>query len=196
MWNKADRISRTELQQNYPDASRFNETNGNVAAIDFGATFCSLAFALVGNSDMKSVEINTVKFNGYYARVPTVILLRELKWTSPPSCDDLLVSRTCDYEVVSFGYDAVTQLHSLRASQRSHYLYFEEFKMRLQQYEVHKIFRQWLFLWHRKRYSLGYSYGNRALPWLSRDILPVCTKLGGGTAPPDLPAVGSSTRAS
>ena len=138
-WYKADRISRAELQQKYPDASRFSKTDGNIAAIDFGTTFCSLAFATVGNPDlvdMRSVEINTVRLNGYYTRVPTVILLRELDSTSSASCDDLPVSRTCDYEVVSFGYDAMTQLSSLKAGQRSKYLYFERFKMALQQDEV------------------------------------------------------------
>ena len=142
MWHKADRISREELQQKYPDASQFSKTDGNVAAIDFGTTFCSLAFATVGNPDLvdtRSMEINTVRLNGYYTRVPTVILLRESESkSSAASCDnDLPVSRTCDYEVVSFGYDAMTQLCSLRASQRSKYLYFERFKMTLQQDEVH-----------------------------------------------------------
>ena len=51
------------------------------------------------------------------------------------------------------------------------------------------------FLQHRKWYSLGCSYGNRTLPWLPRDISPVCTKLG-SCAPPDPPTVGSSTQAS
>ena len=140
MWHKADRISREELQQKYPDASQFSKTDGNVAAIDFGTTFCSLAFAMIRNPDLvdtRSVEINTVRLNGYYTRVPAVILLRELEWTSFASCGDLPMSRTCKYEVVSFGYDAMTQLCSLRASQRSKYLYFERFKMTLQQDEVH-----------------------------------------------------------
>ena len=139
VWYKADHISRTILQHKYPDASRFSKTDGNVAAINFGATFCSLAFAMVGNPDLvdtRSVEINTMRLNGYYTRVPTVILLHELESTSSASCDDLPVSRTCDYEVVSFGYDALTQLSSLRSSQRSKYLYFEQFKMTLQQDEV------------------------------------------------------------
>ena len=39
-WYKADRISRAELQHKYPDASQFSKTDGNVAAIDFGTTFC------------------------------------------------------------------------------------------------------------------------------------------------------------
>ena len=140
-WYKADRISRAELQQKYPDASRFSKTDGNIAAIDFGTTFCSLAFATEKNPDLvdtRSMDSNTVKLNGYYTRVPTVILLRELESKSSASCDsDLPVSRTCDYEVVSFGYDAMSQLCSLRASQRSKYLYFERFKMTLQQDEVH-----------------------------------------------------------
>ena len=142
MWYKADHISRAELQQKYPDASRFCKTDGNIAAIDFGMTFCSLAFATVGNPDlvdMRSVEINTMELNSYYTRVPTVILLRELESTSSQSasCDDNLpVSRTCDYEVVSFGYDAMKQLCSLKSSQRSKYLYFEQFDMTLQQDKV------------------------------------------------------------
>ena len=141
-WYKADRVSRAELQQKYPDASRFSKTDGNIAAIDFGTTFCSLAFATVGNPDLvdtRSMEINTVRLNGYYTRVPTVILLRESESkSSAASCDnDLPVSRTCDYEVVSFGYDAMTQLCSLKSTQRSKYLYFERFKMTLQQDEVH-----------------------------------------------------------
>ena len=142
-WYKADRISRAELQQKYPDASRFSKTDGNIAAIDFGTTFCSLAFATVGNPDLvdtRSVEINTMRLNGYYTRVPTVILLRELDSTRSVSCDDLPVSRTCDYEVVSFGYDAMKQLSSLKVSQRSKYLYFERFKMTLQQDEVRSVY--------------------------------------------------------
>ena len=142
-WYKANRISRAELQQKYPDASRFNKTDGNVAAIDFGTTFCSLAFTTVANPDlvdMRSVDINTVRLNGYYTRVPTVILLRESESTSSASCDDLFMSRTCDYEVVSFGYDAMTQLCSMRASEWSKYLYFERFKMTLQQDEVRFIY--------------------------------------------------------
>ena len=160
MWHKADRIPREELQQKYPDASRFSKTDGNVAAIDFGTTFCSLAFTMARNPDlvdMRSVEINTVKLNGYYTRVPTVILLRELGSTSsaywhnlPVTCDyemvsfrydadDLPVSRTCNYEVVSFGYEAMTELSLLKASQRSKYLYFERFKMTLQQDEVYEL---------------------------------------------------------
>ena len=69
-----------------------------------------------------------MRLNGYYTRVPTVILLRESESTSPQSAscdDDLPVSRTCDYEVVAFGYDAMTELCSLKSSQRSKYLYFE-----------------------------------------------------------------------
>ena len=47
-WYKADRISRAKLQLKYPDASRFGKTDGNVAAIDFGTTFCSLALIRYG----------------------------------------------------------------------------------------------------------------------------------------------------
>ena len=48
-WYKADRISRSKHEEKYPTACRFSKTDGNIAAIDFGTTFCSLAFATVGD---------------------------------------------------------------------------------------------------------------------------------------------------
>lgn len=133
-WHTATRISRGEKSP-----SRSN--NGNIAVIDFGTTFCSLAFATVGNPDLvdtKSVDINTIRLNQYYKRVPTAILLKQCEPTCASSLThlDLPVSRTCDYKVVSFGYEAMAQVQSLKSSQRSKYLYFERFKMILQQDEV------------------------------------------------------------
>ena len=79
-WYKADRISRSKLEEKYPTACRFSKTDGNIAAIDFGTTFCSLAFATVVNVDpslvdMSSVEINTISLNKFHPRVPTAILV-------------------------------------------------------------------------------------------------------------------------
>lgn len=140
-WYKADRISRQRLQEKYPAACRFSKTDGNIAAIDFGTTFCSLAFATVGDPervDMESVDINTVMLNNYYPRVPTAILLKEASsGSSDVRCsDDDPVSKTCDYEVVAFGYEAVNRHSKLKPTERSEYLYFERFKMTLQQDEV------------------------------------------------------------
>ena len=137
-WYKADRISRAKLEEKYPTACRFSKTDGNIAAIDFGTTFCSLAFATVDSStaadNLSSVEINTMPLNKVYPRVPTAILLKE----KPGSrCNgDSAISKTCDFEVVEFGYDAVTKHCQLKPTEQSKYLYFERFKMTLQQDEV------------------------------------------------------------
>ena len=141
-WYKAERISRRKLEEKYPTACRFRKTDGNIAAIDFGTTFCSLAFATVGNPelivDMERVEINTMQLNKYHPRVPTAILLKEAKSADRDSEDDP-VSKTCEYEVVAFGYEAVKRHSALKPIERSEYLYFERFKMTLQQDEVTKL---------------------------------------------------------
>ena len=140
---KPERISRKDLLKKYPDASRFRKTDGNIAAIDFGTTFCSLAFTTEGDASTVKGDngalISTLMLgesvHGYLARVPTAILLK--KSASASSRDDLLpVSRTCEYTVVAFGYEAMQMLCSVRRSQRAEYLYFERFKMMLQQDEV------------------------------------------------------------
>ena len=149
-WHKAERISRRKLEEKYPTACRFRKTDGNIAAIDFGTTFCTLAFATVGDPDLvvtvQQVEINTLKLNKYYSRVPTAILLKEAKSAVRDSDDDP-VSKTCDYEVVAFGYDAVSRHSALKPKERSEYLYFERFKMTLQQDEVHTIISYDNFIW-------------------------------------------------
>ena len=151
-WYKAERISRKALQEKYPNASRFRKTDGNIAAIDFGTTFCSLAFVTgievpsAGESanghptaaDNQGDAVSTIRLNKYFARVPTAILLKE-STTAISSRDDSIpsgISRTCDYEIVAFGYDAMTKLCDIRPNQRANYLYFERFKMKLQQDKV------------------------------------------------------------
>ena len=130
---KANRISRAKLQEKYPTACRFCKTGGNIAAIDFGTTFCSLALATVMSStvaadNLTSVEINTMPLNKVYPRVPTAILLKE-KPESHTGCNgDNPVSKTCD--VVEFGYDAEVKhrMLMLKPTELSKYLYFEFFK--------------------------------------------------------------------
>ena len=141
-WYKADRISRAELKDKYPTACRFSKTDGNIAAIDFGTTFCSLAFVTVDSTtvaadNLNSVEINTIPLNKVYPRVPTAILLKEKPGSHDAGCnEDDPVPKTCDFDVVEFGYDAVTKHCMLKPTELSKYLYFERFKMTLQQDEV------------------------------------------------------------
>ena len=138
-WYKADRISRSKLEEKYPTACRFSKTDGNIAAIDFGTTFCSLAFATVGDPslvDMNSVEINTISLNKFHPRVPTAILLKESSSLCNGNDESESVSKTCDYEVVAFGSEAVSKHSKLQPSERAKHLYFERFKMTLQQDEV------------------------------------------------------------
>ena len=136
-WYKADRMSRAKLQEKYPTACRFRKTDGNIAAIDFRTTFCCLAFTVDSSTaadNLSSVEINIMPLNKVYPRVPTAILLKE----KPGSrCNgDSTISKTCDFEVVEFGYDAVTKHCQLKPTEQSKFLYFECFKMTLQQDEV------------------------------------------------------------
>lgn len=144
-WYKAERISRAKLQARYPTAKRFRVTDGNIAAIDFGTTYCSLAFATLANASSAALEeadISTMKLNEYYERVPTSILLKAsiseavAHNTQEDNSDDTTPSVTCPYEVYSFGYDAMKHHNNLNAVERSEYLYFERFKMSLQHDEV------------------------------------------------------------
>ena len=131
---KADRIKKDSLLQKYgQQVGRFRQTTGNVAAIDFGTTFCSVAYT----TSIAKDEIVTLKLNQYHSRVPTAILLKQNGTNSIQNfnADDPVI-RSPVYEVESFGYEAQEQHAKLRASERSKYLYFERFKMSLQQDEV------------------------------------------------------------
>ena len=139
---KANRVKRSALKEKYgPDVGRFRETTGNVAAIDFGTTFCSLAFRTVGaGTDHTGAPIiNTVKLNEVHSRVPTAILLKE-KEGSDSHLQNIdgedPVARSPVYEVKYFGYEAQDQHRKLRPADRPKCLYFERFKMSLQQDEV------------------------------------------------------------
>ena len=132
---KAERIKRASLIERYgQQAGRFRETTGNVAAIDFGTTFCSVAYTTVVTG---YDGITTLKLNQYHSRVPTAILLKQSGSNSIQNfnADDPVI-RSSVYEVESFGYEAQEQHAKLRASERHNYLYFERFKMSLQQDEV------------------------------------------------------------
>lgn len=134
---KANRVKRSALKEKYgPKVGRFRETTGNVAAIDFGTTFCSLAYT-TGATNETEPEINTLKLNQYYSRVPTAILLKQKDDCSLQNIeDDFLVIRSPVYEVKFFGFEAQDQHCKLRKADRKKCLYFERFKMSLQQDEV------------------------------------------------------------
>ena len=132
---KAERIKRVSLIERYgQQAGRFRETTGNVAAIDFGTTFCSVAYTTVVT---RYDGIATLKLNQVKSRVSTAILLKQNGSNSIQNfnADDPVI-RSPVYEVDSFGYDAQKQHAKLRASERHKYLYFEHFKMYLHQDEV------------------------------------------------------------
>ena len=144
---KANRIKRAVLREKYgPEVGRFRETTGNVAAIDFGTTFCSLAYttsfgtgaaARVGIVEPRPApKINTLQLNEYHPRVPTAILLKPRDDGNLQNIDEDLVARSPIYDIKSFGYFAQNEYHKLRSSDRREWMYFERFKMNLQQDEV------------------------------------------------------------
>ena len=100
--------------------------SGNVAAIDFGSTYCSLAFSSEGDD-----EVCTMKLNDYHARVPTAILLKK---TSESRTDD--ETKVTHFEVASFGYRAQEAYEKLRRKQLHNFLYFDRMKMTLQHDQV------------------------------------------------------------
>ena len=110
---------------------RFRETTGNVAAIDFGTTFCSLAYTTGGEEQ----NVANVKLNEVYSRVPTAVLLRQKQDCLAGGTDDP-VTKSVAYEIKSFGYQAQEEHRKLRSHDRSNFLYFERFKMNLQQDKV------------------------------------------------------------
>ena len=92
--------------------SGFREQSGNIAAIDFGTTNCSVAYTTVGSGSEEGPVILTL--NETYYRVPTAILFNP------------------DGTINSFGYDARSEYLDLDDEERLDYAYFEQIKMNLQ----------------------------------------------------------------
>lgn len=90
----------------------FRRAFENVAAIDFGTTFCSLAYTLKG-----AKEILKLPLDGPHTRVPNAILLKKESNT-----------------VSAFGYRAQQQFCQLRNQEE--YTYFERMKMILYRSKV------------------------------------------------------------
>lgn len=90
----------------------FRPASGFVAAIDFGTTYCSLAYSL-----QRDTEIIKLPLDGPHTRVPNAILIERGKNT-----------------VEAFGYRAQTMFSQTK--QREKYIYFERMKMILYRRKV------------------------------------------------------------
>ena len=96
--------------------SGFRVHSGNIAAIDFGTTNCSVAYITVGSGAEEGPR--RLPLNKTYYRVLTAILFKP------------------DGSIDSFGYDARTEYLNLDDEDRLNYAYFEQMKMNLQHDEV------------------------------------------------------------
>lgn len=111
-----------------PTSIRRETGNGNIAAIDFGTTYCSIAYTTEAGDG-----INTIQLNNYHARVPTAILLKKRELVNDPSTG-LSIGVQCS--INSFGYEAQQKYQKLKTKERPDYIYFERMKMRLQHDKV------------------------------------------------------------
>ena len=91
----------------------FRRASENVAAIDFGTTFCSLAYTLKGTKEIVKLSLNSP-----HTRVPNAILIEKESNT-----------------VFAFGYHAQQRFYRLGRDQEK-YAYFERMKMILYRTEV------------------------------------------------------------
>ena len=89
----------------------------NVAAIDFGTTYCSLAYITEGDQ-----EPTMMNFEYTYPRVPTSLLLKR-------NDDDGTVNVKC------FGYEARREYTRIRPKSQHQYIYFDRVKMNLKEEE-------------------------------------------------------------
>ena len=89
-----------------------------IAAIDFGTTFCSLAYTLPDED-----TVNLIELNSHQQRVPTAILLRK-KGVTADGTPELMV-------IENFGFDAQSATITLLEKERTHRVYFELVKMLL-----------------------------------------------------------------
>ena len=87
-------------------AAGFRRASGFVAAIDFGTTYCSVAYTL----QQDSKEILKLPIDGHHTRVPNAVLVERGKNT-----------------VEAFGYRAQTMFSQMRQKER--FIYFERMKM-------------------------------------------------------------------
>ena len=99
----------------------FRRASEYVAAIDFGTTYCSLAYTLRGTT-----EILKMQLNGHHMRVPNAILIEKES-----------------NEVVAFGYYAQARFSGLQKTDQKKYIYFERMKMILYRSPVSPMYIQY-----------------------------------------------------
>ena len=97
---------------------------GNIAAIDFGTTYCSLAYTTEGDEGASCLRLE-----GYYARVPNAILLKKSDTSDRGD-------HAINWEIKAFGSRAQVVYASSRSEDADKYLYFERVKMNLQHDQV------------------------------------------------------------
>ena len=96
----------------------FRPASGYVAAIDFGTTYCSVAYTLQGSEDILKLPLD-----GPHTRVPNAILIERENNT-----------------VAAFGYHAQDKFSQLK-KQQWRYIYFERMKMILYRRRVSQFLR-------------------------------------------------------
>ena len=90
----------------------------NIAALDFGTTYCSLAMTTVEDD-----KASCLKLDNYHPRVPNAILLRKLDSSS---------ATAVPCEIRAFGNEAQAAFARLRPNEINRHLFFERIKMNLQ----------------------------------------------------------------
>lgn len=96
------------------EAQQNTECNGNIAAIDFGTTSCSLAYSVAGDTKIRFLRLDEADKE----RVPTTILL------------------DANGRVVDFGSNARRKFAQLSKEKKQYHHYFSEIKTTLQHDKV------------------------------------------------------------
>ena len=110
---------RTPTASNVQHAVHLPPEN-NIAALDFGTTYCSLA--MISGED-KAIASQCLKLDGYCPRIPNAILLRKLNSSS---------ATDVPCEIRAFGKKAQETHTKLKPNEVSQHLFFERIKMNLQ----------------------------------------------------------------
>ena len=113
-------LARAKKKENSSEC--FLQSNGNIAAIDFGTTSVTLAYTTHGDNTVSSMILDEFKID---TRIPNSILLQKN--------DD-------NFKVVSFGHNACNKYVKLRPRERDSHVYFERIKMLLKRDQVFNIF--------------------------------------------------------
>ena len=98
------------------ESESFRATRGNIAAIDFGTTSCSLSYCLKGDN-----KIRFLRLDDRHDRVPVAMLVNH-------------------QGNIAFGYNAREKYVNLTAEEKLQHYYFQHIKMNLQHENVSDMF--------------------------------------------------------